>query len=66
MTRMRSATADYVFDMGPGAGVHGGQVVSRGTPAEIIRQPGQPDREYLSGTREIAVPKTRRRVRAKS
>ncbi len=52
--------ADYVFDMGPGAGVHGGQVVSRGTPAEIAADPASLTGQYLSGTREIAVPKVRR------
>ncbi len=36
--------ADYVFDMGPGAGVHGGQVVSHGTPGGGRRRSGQPDR----------------------
>ena len=52
--------ADYVFDMGPGAGVHGGAVVSRGTPAEIAADPASLTGQYLSGAREIAVPKTRR------
>ncbi|MFE3837016.1 excinuclease ABC subunit UvrA [Pseudogemmobacter sonorensis] len=52
--------ADYVFDIGPGAGVHGGQVVARGTPAEIAADPASLTGQYLSGTREIAVPKTRR------
>ena len=51
--------ADYVFDMGPGAGVHGGQVVSRGTPAEIAADPASLTGQYLSGAREIAVPKVR-------
>ena len=52
--------ADYVFDMGPGAGVHGGHVVARGTPAEIAADPASVTGQYLSGSREIAVPKTRR------
>ncbi len=52
--------ADYVFDMGPGAGVHGGQVVSRGTPAQIAADPASLTGQYLSGRREIAVPKVRR------
>ncbi len=52
--------ADYVFDMGPGAGVHGGQVVSRGTPAQIAADPASLTGQYLSGAREIAVPKIRR------
>ena len=53
--------ADYVFDIGPGAGVHGGQVVSKGTPAEIIADEGSVTGQYLSGKREIAVPATRRK-----
>ena len=52
--------ADYVFDMGPGAGVHGGAVVARGTPAEIAADPASLTGQYLSGLREIAVPKLRR------
>ena len=52
--------ADYVFDMGPGAGIHGGAVVSRGTPAEIAADPASLTGQYLSGAREIAVPRVRR------
>ena len=52
--------ADYVFDMGPGAGVHGGHVVAKGTPAEIMANPDSVTGQYLSGKREIAVPKVRR------
>ncbi|MCW3780802.1 excinuclease ABC subunit UvrA [Defluviimonas salinarum] len=52
--------ADYVFDIGPGAGVHGGQVVARGTPEEIAADPASLTGQYLSGNREIAVPKHRR------
>jgi hypothetical protein len=52
--------ADYVFDMGPGAGVHGGQVVARGTPAEIAADPASLTGQYLSGTRAISVPRERR------
>ena len=53
--------ADYVFDMGPGAGVHGGVVVSRGTPAEIAADPASLTGQYLSGAREVRVPKLRRK-----
>ncbi|KUP90866.1 excinuclease ABC subunit UvrA [Tritonibacter horizontis] len=53
--------ADYVFDIGPGAGVHGGQVISHGTPDTIINDPGSLTGQYLAGTREIAVPATRRK-----
>ncbi|MEO0357463.1 MAG: excinuclease ABC subunit UvrA, partial [Pseudomonadota bacterium] len=53
--------ADYVFDIGPGAGVHGGQVVAQGTPAEIIANPDSVTGDYLAGRREIAVPADRRK-----
>jgi excinuclease ABC subunit A len=53
--------ADYVFDIGPGAGVHGGQVVGKGTPAEIMANPDSITGQYLTGTREIAVPAKRRK-----
>ncbi|WP_428925525.1 excinuclease ABC subunit UvrA [Marinibacterium sp. SX1] len=53
--------ADYVFDIGPGAGVHGGQVVAKGTPAEITADPNSVTGQYLAGTREIAVPAERRK-----
>ncbi|MDP1670055.1 excinuclease ABC subunit UvrA [Phaeovulum sp.] len=52
--------ADYVFDMGPGAGVHGGHVVAMGTPSEIAADPASLTGQYLSGTRAIAVPGARR------
>ncbi len=52
--------ADYVFDMGPGAGVHGGMVISHGTPAHVAADPASLTGQYLSGTRSIAVPKVRR------
>ncbi|MES2667660.1 MAG: excinuclease ABC subunit UvrA [Pseudomonadota bacterium] len=57
--------ADYVFDMGPGAGVHGGEIVSHGTPAQVMADPGSVTGQYLSGAREIAVPKQRRRGNGK-
>ncbi|MGR3370985.1 MAG: excinuclease ABC subunit UvrA [Sagittula sp.] len=53
--------ADYVFDIGPGAGVHGGQVVSKGTPEEVQNDPASLTGQYLSGAREIAVPTERRK-----
>jgi excinuclease ABC subunit A len=46
--------------MGPGAGVHGGQIVARGTPAEIAADPASLTGQYLSGARAITVPRTRR------
>ncbi|MFK7876755.1 MAG: excinuclease ABC subunit UvrA [Paracoccaceae bacterium] len=53
--------ADYVFDIGPGAGVHGGQVVAHGTPAEVAVHPESVTGKYLQGTLAIDVPKTRRK-----
>jgi excinuclease ABC subunit A len=57
--------ADYVFDIGPGAGVHGGQVVAHGTPGEIAANAASITGQYLSGTREIAVPGERRKGKGK-
>ncbi|MEI4231527.1 excinuclease ABC subunit UvrA [Roseovarius sp. D22-M7] len=54
-------TADYVFDIGPGAGVHGGRVVSHGTPDAVAADPASVTGQYLSGAREIAVPAKRRK-----
>ncbi len=51
--------ADYVVDMGPGAGVHGGQVVAEGTPDQIRRSSQSLTGQYLSGKKQIAVPKRR-------
>ncbi len=51
--------ADYVVDLGPGAGVHGGQVLSQGTPEEIIADPGSITGQFLSGRRAIAIPALR-------
>ena len=59
------AIADYVIDIGPGAGVHGGQVISQGTPEEIKVDPASVTGQYLSGQRSIAVPKTRNKPDAK-
>lgn len=57
--------ADYVFDIGPGAGVHGGQVVSQGTPEGISQDPASLTGQYLSGSREISVPTKRRKGNGK-
>ena len=52
--------ADYVIDMGPAAGIHGGEIVSQGTPEEVIADPKSLTGAYLSGMREIPVPERRR------
>ena len=54
-------TADWVVDLGPGAGVHGGTVMAQGTLKQILKAKGSLTADYLNGTREIAVPKTRRK-----
>ena len=51
--------ADYVVDLGPGAGVHGGHVVAQGTPAEVESNPASVTGQFLSGTRRIEVPALR-------
>ncbi|WP_122075997.1 excinuclease ABC subunit UvrA [Pseudophaeobacter sp. EL27] len=53
--------ADYVFDIGPGAGVHGGQVVSHGTAAQVTADAASITGQYLAGVREIPVPAKRRK-----
>ena len=52
--------ADHLIDMGPGAGVHGGEVVAQGTPADVMNNPASLTGRYLSGELSIAVPKKRR------
>ena len=52
--------ADYIIDVGPGAGVHGGEIVAAGTPEEVMNTPGSITGDYLSGRRKIPVPKERR------
>ncbi len=51
--------ADHVIDIGPGAGVHGGQVVAQGTPEEIINNPASLTGQYLSGSKQIYIPEKR-------
>ena len=48
--------ADHVLDIGPGAGVHGGEIVAQGTPQDVMDNPNSLTGQYLSGSREIAVP----------
>lgn len=52
--------ADYVIDMGPGAGLHGGEIVAEGTPSEIENNPVSLTGKYLSGKLKIVTPKKRR------
>lgn len=59
-------TADYLLDIGPGAGVHGGYIVAEGTPEEVEKTEASITGQYLSGSREIAVPKKRRAGNGKS
>jgi excinuclease ABC subunit A len=56
------AAADHVVDMGPGAGVHGGEIVAQGTPADIARHPTSLTGQYLSGRKHITSPARRHRV----
>lgn len=54
-------TADYVIDMGPGAGVHGGQIVAQGTLKQLLKSKGSVTADYLNGTREVPLPAKRRK-----
>ncbi|TDH39280.1 excinuclease ABC subunit UvrA [Pseudohoeflea suaedae] len=58
-------TADYVVDIGPAAGVHGGQVIAEGKPNEIMANPNSITGRYLSGDLEVAVPAERRKPKKK-
>jgi excinuclease ABC subunit A len=51
--------ADYVVDVGPGAGIHGGEIVARGTPDEIMKNPASLTGQYLTGSKSIAIPERR-------
>lgn len=59
-------TADYLIDIGPGAGVHGGHVVAAGTPDEVAQDSNSITGSYLSGKQAIAVPKKRRKGSGKA
>ena len=52
--------ADYLIDMGPGAGVHGGQIVAEGTPEEVMKNKNSLTADYLTGRKEVVVPAERR------
>ena len=53
--------ADYVVDIGPGAGIHGGQVIAKGTPDEVMANPASLTGDYLTGRRGVLAPKSRRK-----
>ena len=53
--------ADYIIDVGPGAGVNGGRIVAAGTPEEVMNTPGSITGDYLAGRKKIPVPKERRK-----
>jgi excinuclease ABC subunit A len=55
-------SADYLIDMGPAAGRHGGQIIARGTPEEVMANPASLTGEYLSGQREVPIPDKRRKL----
>ena len=54
-------SADYVIDMGPGAGVHGGEVVASGSPQDIMDEDSSLTGQYLTGKKEISIPQNRRK-----
>ncbi len=57
--------ADHVIDIGPAAGIHGGEIVAQGTPQDIMASPNSLTGQYLSGKLEVAVPAERRKVNKK-
>ena len=59
-------SSDYLIDIGPGAGIHGGQVVASGTPDEVAKVEGSITADYLSHKKEIPTPKHRRKGNGKS
>jgi excinuclease ABC subunit A len=59
-------TADYLLDIGPGAGIHGGEVVAAGTPSEVAKSKKSITAQYLAGHKQIATPKKRRPGNGKS
>ncbi|MGQ9576068.1 MAG: excinuclease ABC subunit UvrA [Thermoguttaceae bacterium] len=54
--------ADWLIDLGPGAGQHGGRIVAQGTPSQVAAEPASLTGQYLSGSRKISVPQARRRI----
>jgi excinuclease ABC subunit A len=58
--------ADYVVDIGPGAGIHGGRIVAEGSPRDIMASPNSLTGQYLTGARQIPMPKQRRKPNGKA
>ncbi len=57
-------TADYVVDVGPGAGIHGGKIVAQGSPGDIMADPNSLTGQYLTGAKQVATPRKRRQATA--
>jgi excinuclease ABC subunit A len=55
-------TADYVVDVGPGAGIHGGKIVAQGKPSDIMSNPKSLTGDYLTGRKAVMTPRTRRKI----
>ncbi|MER2265128.1 excinuclease ABC subunit UvrA [Methylobacterium oxalidis] len=55
--------ADYVVDVGPGAGIHGGEIIAQGTPAEVLAHPASLTAKYLTGELTVRTPAARRKAR---
>ena len=53
-------TADHVVDIGPGAGIHGGEIIAQGTPQDIMNTPASLTGQYLTGARQVSIPRKRR------
>ena len=58
-------TADFVVDIGPGAGIHGGNIIASGTAKNIMGNPDSITGQYLSGTKQISIPQSRRKINKK-
>ncbi len=57
--------AEYLIDVGPGAGIHGGQIISEGLPQKVFNDPNSITGQYLSGAKKIEIPKIRRKINPK-
>ena len=57
-------TADHVVDVGPGAGIHGGKIIAQGTPSDIMANPKSLTGQYLTGEKQVALPRKRRQATA--